>query len=181
VDIMARKAAAKVEAAIQTVVAKFDDSYDAEKALRKVTKALRDQDKLIYEGGVVALDEGGELEFKDMRDIGLTDIIVDAADTTISVGLGGLGLVMGVAMAGLNFVFDSLRLVKNNAGQVIGLAGEVLAYPNRKLLSSYRPGAETLKLSKSLKPGETAVVVTADPDTAANLATELARSGGQLL
>jgi hypothetical protein len=169
------------QAAIQTVVAKFENPADAEKALRKVTKALRDEDKLIYEGGMVALDRDGELEFMDMRDIGLADIIVDAADTTISIGLGGLGLLMGVATAGLNFVFDSLRLVKNNAGQVIGLAGEVLAYPNRKLLSNYRPGAETLKLSKSLKPGETAVVVTADPDTAATLATDLARSGGELL
>ena len=162
------------EAAIQTVVAKFDDPGDAE-------KALRDEDKLIYEGGVVALDKDGELEFKDMRDIGLADIFVDAADTTISIGLGGLGLLMGVATAGLNFVFDSFRLVKNNAGQVVGLAGAVLAYPNRKLLSSYQPGTEIRKLSKSLKPGETAVVVTADPDTAATLATDLARSGGELL
>ena len=169
------------KAAIQTVVAKFEDPADAEKALRKVTKALRDEDKLIYEGGVVSLREDGKLKFKDMRDFGMTDIFVDAADTTISIGLGGLGLMMGVATAGLNFVFDSLRLVRNNAGQVIGLAGAVLAYPNRKLMSAYEPGAEMLKLSKNLEPGETAVVVTADPDTAANLATDLARSGGELL
>jgi len=169
------------EAAIQTVVAKFDDQADAEKALRKVTKALRDEDKLIYEGGIVALDKDGDLDFKDMRDIGLGDIIVDAADTTLSIGLGGLGLLMGVATAGLNFVFDSLRLVRNSASQVIGLAGEVMSYPNRQLLSKYQPGTEVRKLSKSLQPGETAVVVTADPDTAAMLATDLARSGGELL
>ena len=130
---------------------------------------------------MVSLREDGKLKFKDMRDFGLTDIFVDAADTTISIGLGGLGLMMGVATAGLNFVFDSLRLVRNNAGQVIGLAGEVLAYPNRKLMSAYEPGAEMRKLSKNLEPGETAVVVTADPNTAADLATDLARSGGKLL
>jgi hypothetical protein len=169
------------KAAIQTVMAKFEDPADAEKALRKVTKALRDEDKLIYEGGVVSLREDGKLKFKDMRDFGLTEILVDAADTTISIGVGGLGLMMGVATAGLKFVFDSLRLVRNNAGQVIGLAGEVMAYPNRKLMSAYEPGAEMVKLSKNLEPGETAVVVTADPDTAAGLATDLARSGGKLL
>jgi hypothetical protein len=178
---MAKKATAKSEAAIQTVVAKFDDPADAEKALRKVTKALRDDDKLIYEGAVVTLDKNGEARVKDIKDIGLSDLIVEAADTTISIGIGGLGLLMGVATAGLNFVFDSMRLVRNNAGQVVGLAGNVLAYPNRMLMSAYQPGAEAIKVSKNLAAGETAVVVTADPDTAAELATSLARSGGELL
>jgi hypothetical protein len=72
-------------------------------------------------------------------------------------------------------------LVRNSASQVIGLAGEVMSYPNRQLLSKYQPGTEVRKLSKSLQPGETAVVVTADPNTAAMLATDLARSGGELL
>ena len=79
------------KAAIQTVVAKFEDPADAEKALRKVTKALRDEDKLIYEGGVVSLREDGKLKFKDMRDFGMTDIFVDAGDV---VGSGDVLLVV---------------------------------------------------------------------------------------
>ena len=97
--------------------------------MRKVSRALRDDDKTIYEGAVVTLDRRGDVEVKDMKEIGLRDIIVDAADTTLSIGIGGLGLLMGVATAGVKFVFDSVRLVTNNAGQVIGLAGEVLSYP----------------------------------------------------
>ncbi len=167
--------------AATTVAAKFDDSRAAEKALRKVNRTLRDEDKTIYEGAVVTLDRRGDLEIKDMKDIGLRDILVDAADTTISIGIGGIGLLMGVATAGAKFVLDSVRLVTNNAGQVIGLTGEVLSYPSRMMMSDYAAGREVVKIGESLEAGEVAVVITADPGTAAGLATDLARSGGRLL
>lgn len=164
-----------------TIVAKFEDAADAEKALRTLNKTLRDEEKTIYQGAIVSREEDGEVHIKDMRDLGLADIIIDAADATIGIGLSGMGLLVGMATAGLDLMFDTIRVVRNSAGQVIGVTAEALAYPNRKLLKSYQPGSEILKAGDGLQPGDTAIVVTADEATASELATDLARKGGVLL
>ena len=49
------------------------------------------------------------------------------------------------------------------------------------MMGDYEAGREVLKIGESLESGEVAVVITADPETAAELATDLARSGGKLL
>ena len=94
---MAKKRSDKESVAATTVAAKFDDSHAADKALRKVNRTLRDEDKTIYEGAVVTLDRRGDLEIKDMKDVGLGDVIVHATNTTISIDVGGIGLLMGIA------------------------------------------------------------------------------------
>jgi uncharacterized membrane protein len=164
-----------------TVVARFDDPADAQKAFRTLSKTLRNEGRTIYEGAVVSRKDSGEVRIKDMRDLGLSDIILDATDATIQIGVGGLGLLLGMAKAGAGVMVDSIRLVRDSAGRVIGVTAEALSYPGRKLLSAYEPGAEIARASTGLKPGDTAIIVTADQATAAELATDLAQSGGKLL
>jgi hypothetical protein len=179
----AKPAAGKpaTEPKVTTIVVKFPVSADAERAFRALNKTLRDEDKAIYQGAVVSRREDGELRIKDMRDLGLTNIIVDAADATMSIGLGSLGLLLGIAGAGLNVLVSTVRLAKNSAGQVVGLASETLAYPRRKMLCAYEAGPEVVKASKGLAPGETAIVVTADEKTALDLAADLKNSGGEVV
>ena len=173
------KAAVKPD--VSTIVVKFPRSADANKAFRTLNKTLRDENKTIHQGAVVSRKENGELRVRDMRDLGLVDLMVDAANATISVGLGGLGLLVGVASAGLKILFDTARLAKNSAGQVVTVAGETLAYPSRKLLGAYEAGPEIVKASRDLAPGETAIVVTADAKTAHALAADLEQGGGKVV
>jgi len=173
--------AATGEEAITTVVAKFDERADAERALRALNRILRDEEKMIYQGAVVTRRDDGELRVSDMRDLGLADIIMDTADATLRIGLGGIGLVTGAFMAGLNVAVDMVRYVRNSAEQILNVVGESLSYPERMLLSSYEPGEEITLPATGLAPGESAIVVKADQKTALDLAADLKRSGGELL
>lgn len=169
------------ESQSRTVVARFGDPKQAEDALRVMNKALRDESKTISQGAVVSLRRSGSLRVRDFRDMGLGDLAVSAADLTIDVGVQGAKMALTALLVGAGLFVDGLRLVKNSAGRAVGLAGVTLSLPSRRALDDFAAGDELQSLSVSLEPGDTAVVVVADSETAAELATKLVHSGGTLV
>jgi hypothetical protein len=172
---------AAAEPRVDTIVVKFPSSSDAEKAMRTLNRTLRDEEKTIYQGALVSRKADGELRIRDISEVGLGSIAVDAADATLSIGMGGIGLLLGAATAGLKVLFDTARLAKVSAGQVMNLASETLTYPTRKLLGAWEAAPEVLKATKSLDRGEIAIVVTADEKTARELAADLEKQGGEVV
>lgn len=165
----------------KVVVARFDDPKQAEDALRAMNKALRDESKTISQGAVVSLRRNGSLRVRDFRDMGLGDLVMSAADLTIDVGAQSAKIALTALLVGAGLLLDGLRLVKNSAGRAVGLAGVTLSLPSRRALDDFAAGDELQSLSVSLEPGDTAVVVVADNETAAELATKLVHSGGTLV
>lgn len=165
----------------RVVVARFDDAKQAEDALRVINKALRDESKTISQGALVSLRRNGSLRVRDFRDMGLGDMVMSAADLTIDVGVQSAKIALTALLVGAGLFLDGLRLVKNSADRAIGLAGVTLSLPSRRDLDDFAAGDELQSLSVSLERGDTAVVVVAEPDTAGELATKLAQSGGTLV
>jgi hypothetical protein len=165
----------------RVVVARFDDPKEAEDALRIMNKALRDESKTIYQGALVSLRRNGSLRVRDFKDIGLGDLVMSTADLTVDVGVQSAKIALTALLVGAGLLLDGLRLVKNSASRAIGLAGVTLSLPSRRDLADFTSGDELQSLSVGLEPGDTAVVVVADHDTAGELATKLAQSGGTLV
>jgi hypothetical protein len=165
----------------RVVVARFDDPKQAEDALRVMNKALRDESKTIYQGALVSLRRNGSLRVRDFMDMGVGDMVLSAADLTIDLGVESAKIALTALLVGAGLFWDGLRLVKDSASRAVGLAGVTLSLPSRRDLADFTSGDELQSLSVGLEPGDTAVVVVADQDTAGELATKLAQSGGTLV
>ena len=57
------------------IVAKFDDSRSAQRALREVKKVMSRQQAAVREGAVIVRDADGELHISDVKELSLSDIV----------------------------------------------------------------------------------------------------------
>ena len=76
------------------IVAKFDDSRSAQRALREVKKVMSQQQVAVREGAVIVRDADGDLHISDVKELGLSDIVRGTTDLTVAVGRGGFNLTM---------------------------------------------------------------------------------------
>ncbi len=164
----------------QTLVVLFDKRKEAEAALRVLNKALRKHPGSIYQGALVSLDEEREFKIQDLHDTGLTDIARGGADLLFDTGRDGMKLIWSTVGAGLFFFGGGWRLVRGTVRRGLGLLGTTWTIPRRRRLSSFGSGGQVEPTGLALEPGGSAMVIVADHETAAALATELVQSGGEL-
>ncbi|MFN2137753.1 MAG: hypothetical protein ACK2UK_17470 [Candidatus Promineifilaceae bacterium] len=179
-----QEAAAESEAAAaepETIVVTFENELDAERAVRVINKALRRREDSIYQGAMVQRRGEDELKVEDLRDMGLGDVITGTAGIVIDFGRDGARLAWSLVTSGTSLVAAGFRLLRKTALQTANLAGSTRTIPQRRHLEMFL-GDEALQAEMSgLEPGETAVVIVADHDTASELVTDLVRSGGELV
>ena len=118
------------------IVAKFDDSRSAQRALREVKKVMSQQQVAVREGAVIVRDADGELHISDVKELGLSDIVRGTTDLTMAVGRGGFNLTMRLMGGAVGLAADGVRLALRGAWRAAILTGAILATPGRKL-SSY--------------------------------------------
>ena len=171
----------KTTADAETIVVKFDDDLEAARAVRVLNKALRKRHETIYQGAVVKREEGDEeLQVEDLRDMGLADVITGTAVIGFDLGRDGFKLVKTTAAAGIGLILGGIRLLRRTALLAAGMGGSTWTLRRRRNLDSFHAQEEIDATATDLEPGETAVVIVADHETATELATELVRSGGEL-
>ena len=124
---------------------------------------------------LVADDE--ELQVEDLRDLGLADVITSTAAVGIDLGRDGFKLIWNTAAAGIGLVVGGIRLLRRTALLAAGLGGSTWTLRRRKNLDSFHPEED---VQTDLEPGESAVVIVADHDTAVDIANDLIKSGGEL-
>lgn len=177
----AEEAEDKTPADAETIVVKFDDDLDAARAVRVLNKALRTRHETIYQGAVVKREEDDEeLQVEDLRDMGLADVITGTAVIGFDLGRDGFKLVRTTAAAGIGLIVGGIRLLRRTALLAAGIGGSTWTLRRRRNLDSFHAQEEIDATGTDLEPGETAVVIVADHETATEVATELVRSGGEL-
>ncbi len=174
-------AAAEVPEDAETIIVAFEDELDAARAVRVVNKALRQRNETIYQGAMISRDEGDDFKIEDLRDMGLTDVITGTAEIGLDLGRDGFKLALSAATTGFALIGSGIRLLRKTALLTAGLAGSTMTIPSRRSLNSFEADEEMQDPSEVLEPGTTAVVIVADHETAAELATDLVRSGGALV
>ncbi len=163
----------------ETIIIKFDDEIEAARAVRVLNKALRRRHDTIYQGALVSREEDEQLVVEDLRDLGFADLITGTAAIGYDLGRDSLRLARTSAAVGFGLLRDSARLLQRTALRAMGVGGSTLTLPTRRGLDSFQ-AAEGLGTAVILEEGETAVVVVADHETAAELMTDLVRSGGEI-
>jgi hypothetical protein len=162
----------------ETIIVKFDDDLEAARAVRVLNKALRKRHDTIYQGAIVKRNpRKEEVEVEDLRDMGLADLITDTAAMGINLGKDGFKLLWKTAAAGVGLVFGGLRLLRRTALQAAGLGGSTMTMRYRKQLETFH---DDQGMQTNLEPGESAVVIVADRETAVEIANDLIKSGGEL-
>jgi hypothetical protein len=162
----------------ETIIVKFDDDLEAARAVRVLNKALRKRHGKIYQGAIVTRDEKKQqLEVEDLRDLGLADLITETAALGINLGKDGLRLLWKTAAAGVGLVAGGIHLLRRTTLQAAGLGGSTMTMRYRKQLDSFHNEEGT---PPNLEPGESALVVVADRETAVEIANDLIKSGGEL-
>lgn len=163
------------------IVAKFDDSRNAQRALREVKKAMSKQQVAVREGAVIVRDADGELHISDVKEIGLSDIVRGTTDLTVALGRGGLNLSMRLLGGAVGLAAGGARLALRSAWRAAIFAGAVLATPGRKLSSYLELDKYMQTVGEDLEPGTAAVILVLADDQEGDLAETLAGSGGMLL
>jgi uncharacterized membrane protein len=163
------------------IVAKFDDSRSAQRALRDVKKVMSQQQFAVREGAVIVRDADGGLHISDVREIGLGDLVHGATDLTVGLGRGGFSLALRLFGGAVGLAADGTRLALRSAWRAAILAGAVLATPGRKLSSYLELDKYMQTMGEDLEPGTAAVILVLDDDQDGDLAETLAGSGGTLL
>jgi hypothetical protein len=162
----------------ETIIVKFDDELEAARAVRVLNKALRKRHDTIYQGAIVTRNERKEeLEVEDLRDLGLADLITETAAMGINLGRDSFKLIWKTAAAGIGLVLGGIRLARRTVLQAAGLGGSTWTMRYRKQLDTFHKDEGT---STNLEPGESAVVIVADRETAVEIANDLIKSGGEL-
>jgi hypothetical protein len=164
----------------KTIVVKFDDDIEAARAVRVINKALRKRDDTIYQGAVVRRKKEDKLQVEDFKDLGLTDLVTDTAAIGIDLGRDSFRLVWNAAASGFGIVTGGVRLLRRSVLQALGVGGATLTLHRRRQLDAFEPEEDVQASTTRLVPGETAVIIVADSETANELATDLVRSGGEL-
>ena len=163
------------------IVAKFDDSRDARRALREVKQAMSQQQVAVREGAVIRRDIDGGLSINDVRELGLGDIVRGTTDLTVGLGRGGFGLALRLFGGAVGLAADGVRLALHGAWRAAFLAGAVIATPGRKLSSYMELDKYMQTVGEDLDPGTAAVILVLADDQDGDLAEMLAGSGGTLL
>lgn len=164
----------------ETIVVKFDDELEAAQAVRIINKALRKRKDKIYQGAVVKRAADEVLEVEDFSDMGLGDLVTGTVKIGYDLGRDSVKLVWTTAAAGVGLVTGGIRLLRRTALLATGLGGSTLTMRRRKKLDAYHPPRNVDSSTTDLAPGETAVVIVADRETANELATDLIKTGGEL-
>ena len=118
-----------------TIVVKYDDSRNAQRALRDVKKAMNQQQVAVREGALIVRDVNGGLHISDVKELGLGDVIRGTTDLTVALGRGGFSLALRLFGGAVGLAADGARLALRSAWRAAFLAGAVLATPGRKLSS----------------------------------------------
>jgi len=171
---------AEVHAGAETIVVKFDNDLEAAQALRIINKALRKRKDTIYQGAFVKRAGEDELDVQDFSQAGLADLVTGTAAIGYDLGKDGVKLAWTTAAAGVGFITGGIRLLRRTALSAAGLGGSTLTLRRRHKLDTFEPEEKVAVSTTDLAPGETAVVIVADRETANELATDLVRHGGEL-
>jgi uncharacterized membrane protein len=163
------------------IVAKFDDSRSARRALREVKKVMSQQQVAVREGAVIIRDADGELHISDVKEIGLGDIVRGTTDLTVALGRGGFNLTMRLLGGAVGLAADGARLALRGAWRAAILTGAILATPGRKLSSYLQLDKYMQTVGEDLEPGAAAVILVLADDENGELAEKLAGNGGTLL
>jgi hypothetical protein len=164
----------------EVLMVTFDDETAAREAVRVLNKALRNSDRTIYQGALISRMEDNELRIRDLRDLGLTDVIKGTFDLTFETGRTGLKLSWAVVSTGIGVVIGTARLAKDALSGVMSLVSSVLSMPSRRHLDRYDASEQIQETSETVEPGTTTLVILGTPETVKDLATDLARSGGRI-
>jgi hypothetical protein len=162
------------------LVVKFGNEIDAARAVRVINKALRDRQDTIYQGAMISREENDELKVEDLSDMGLSDVITGTAALGFDLGRDGVRLVWTAATTAAALVTAGFKLLQRTALMASGLAGATRTIPQRRRMEALFDEDDLQETAIDLQPGETAVVLVADFDTASDLAADLVRSGGEL-
>jgi uncharacterized membrane protein len=165
----------------EVIVAKFDDSRNAQRALREVKKAMSQQQIAVREGAVIRRDINGGLSINDVRELGLGDVVRGATDLTLGLGRGGFGLALRLFGGAVGLAADGVRLALHGAWRAVFFAGAVIATPGRKLSSYLELDKYMQTVGEDLDPGTAAVILVVTEDPEGDLAETLVGSGGVLL
>jgi uncharacterized membrane protein len=163
------------------IVAKFDDSRNAQRALREVKKAMSQQQVAVCEGAVIRRDADGGLHISDVREIGLGDIVRGTTGLTVGLGRGGFNLTMRLLDGAFGLAADGARLALRSAWRAAIFTGAVLATPGRKLSSYLELDKYMQTVGEDLEPGTAAMILVLADDEDGELAEKLAGNGGTLL
>ena len=163
------------------IVAKFDDSRSAQRALREVKKVMSRQQAAVREGAVIVRDADGELHISDVKELGLSDIVRGTTDLTVALGRGGFNLTMRLMGGAVGLAADGVRLALRGTWRAAILTGAILATPGRKLSSYLQLDRYMQTVGEDLEPGAAAVILILADDQDGDLAEMLAGSGGTLL
>ncbi|MFN2143106.1 MAG: hypothetical protein ACK2U5_21650 [Candidatus Promineifilaceae bacterium] len=167
-------------AGAETIIVKFDDDLEAAQALRIINKALRRRKDTIYQGAFVKRAGDDELEVEDFSKTGIADLVTGTAAVGLDLGKDGVKLAWTTAAAGIGFITGGIRLLRRTALSAAGLGGSTMTLRRRHKLDTFEPEEEVAVSTADLEPGETAVVIVADRETANELATDLVQHGGEL-
>jgi uncharacterized membrane protein len=163
------------------IVAKFDDSRSAQRALREVKKVMSQQQVAVREGAVIVRDVDGELHIRDVREMGLSDVFLGTTDLTMALGRDGFNLTMRLLGGAVGLAAAGVSLALRSAWRAAVLTGAILATPGRKLSSYLRLDKYMQTVGEDLEPGTAAVILVLADDQDGDLAEVLAGSGGMLL
>jgi uncharacterized membrane protein len=163
------------------IVAKFEDSRSAQRALHEVKKGMSQQQVTVREGAVIVRDADGELHISDVKEIGLGDIVRGATDLTMGLGRGGFNLTMRFMGGAVGLAVGATRLAMRGAWRAAFFASAVIATPGRRLSSYLQLDKYMQTMGEDLEPGTAAVILVLADDQDGDLAEMLAGSGGTLL
>ena len=109
--------------------------------------------------------------------MGMADLITGTVGIGIDLGKDSFKLVWKTATAGVGLVLGGIHLLRRTALLARGVGGSTLTLGKRHQLDTFAAQEE---MKTDLKPGESAVVIVADHDTAVEIANDLIKSGGEL-
>lgn len=159
----------------RSVVARFSDLDSANKALRRLREAQKNEGLEIRNGAVVVGTADGVMSVTELEDVGLSDVATSALDLMTFLGVGAAKIAAGTALAGGMLLLSSAR-------RAAALGGAVLMMPARMFLDVFESEKVVDALGTTIEPGVCAVVALVDePATAAQVMAELAESGGEVV
>jgi uncharacterized membrane protein len=163
------------------IVAKFDDSRNAQRALREVKKVMSQQQIAVREGAVIVRDADGDLHISDVKEIGLSDIFLGTTDLTVALGRRGFNLTRRLLGGAVGLAAAGVSLALRSAWRAAIFTGAILATPGRRLSSYLELDKYMQTVGEDLEPGTAAVILVLADDQDGDLAEMLSGSGGTLL
>lgn len=158
-----------------SVIAKFADLDSANKALRKLRDAQKNEGLDIREGAVVVGTADGVMPVTNLDEIGLGDVASNAVDLLAYLGVGTAKIAAQTAIAGGLLLMSSAR-------RMAALGGSLLVMPAKKFLSVLGSDEAVDLWGATIEPGTCAVIaVVEDASAAAQVMAELAESGGVVI